>query len=85
MSEVPRYVRAGPGERSCKPPSPDLSQVKDVAAAHKHAVQGLKQAYRGTSLMKNMPFLGPYSKTLSRVLWWSQGGGLFLMSEVPLC
>ena len=30
------------------------------------------------------PSLGPYGRTLSRALWWSWGGGLFLMSEVPL-
>ena len=38
--------------------------------------------YRGTSLIINTPFLAPYSRTIPRVLWWSQG--LFLMSEVPL-
>ena len=31
--------------------------------------------------MRITPLLGPYR----RVLWWSWGGGLFLMSEVPLC
>ena len=36
--------------------------------------------YKGTSLIRNSAPLGPYS----RALWWSQGGGLFLMSEVPL-
>ena len=40
--------------------------------------------YRGTSLIRNTPLLGPYSRTIPRVLWRSQGGGLFLMSEVPL-
>ena len=75
MSEVPLYVRAGLGERSCNPRSQDLSQVQHAADARKPAEQGLKQACRGTSLIKNMPFLEPYSRTLSRVLWWSQGGG----------
>jgi hypothetical protein len=28
--------------------------------------------------------LGPYSRTMHRAPWWSQEGGLFLMSEVPL-
>jgi hypothetical protein len=27
--------------------------------------------YRGTSLIRNTPLLGPYSRTLPRVLWWS--------------
>ena len=41
--------------------------------------------YRGTSLIRNAPLLGPYSRTIPRVAWWSYGGGLFLMSEVPPC
>ena len=40
--------------------------------------------YRGTSLIRNAPLIGPYSRTISRVLWWSWGGGRFLMSVVPL-
>ena len=40
--------------------------------------------YRGTSLIRNGLPLGPYSRTRPRALWWSQGGGQFLMSEVPL-
>ena len=39
---------------------------------------------RGSSLIRNTPLLGPYSRTIPRVLRWSWGGGLFLMSEVPL-
>ena len=27
--------------------------------------------YRGTSLIRNIPILGPYSRTSPRVLWWS--------------
>ena len=27
--------------------------------------------YRGTSLIRNTPLLGPYSRTIPRVLWWS--------------
>ena len=42
------------------------------------------QSYRCTSLISITPLPGPYSRTIPRVLWWSQGGGLFLMSEVPL-
>ena len=41
-------------------------------------------AYRGTSLIRNTPFLGPYRRTIPGVLRWSKGGGLFLMSEVLL-
>ena len=41
-------------------------------------------SYRGTSLIRTPPPLGPYSGTIPRVVWWSKGGGLFLMSKVPL-
>ena len=40
--------------------------------------------YRGASLIRNTPLLGPHSRTIPRVVRWSYGGGLFLMSEVPL-
>jgi len=40
--------------------------------------------YRGTSLIRNRSPLGPYSSHMHRDLWWSYGGGRFLMSEVPL-
>jgi hypothetical protein len=41
--------------------------------------------YRGTSLIKKTPpLLEPCSKTISRVLWWSSGEVLLLMTEVPL-
>ena len=28
--------------------------------------------------------VGPYSEAMPRALWWSYGGRLFLVSEVPL-
>ena len=31
--------------------------------------------YRGTSLIRNRPRLGPYSRTMPKALWWSKGGG----------
>ena len=37
-----------------------------------------------TSLIRNSTPLGPYCRTMPRALWWSQGRGLFLMSEVPM-
>ena len=39
---------------------------------------------RGTSLIRNSPLVGPYSRTMSRALWWPWGGGVFLISEVLL-
>ena len=41
--------------------------------------------YRGSSLIRNHAPLGPYSRTVQRALWGPYGGGLLLMSEVPLC
>ena len=40
--------------------------------------------YRGNSLIRNRAPLGPYSRFLPRAVWWSNVGGMFLMSEVPL-
>ena len=40
--------------------------------------------YRGTSLLRNCFPLGPYSRPIPKVLWWSWGGGAFLMREVTL-
>ena len=40
--------------------------------------------YRGTSIIREIAPLGPYTRTMPRVPWWPQGRGLFLMSEVPL-
>ena len=39
--------------------------------------------YMGPSLIRNRHPVGPYSRTMPRALWWSWGGGMFLMSEVP--
>ena len=40
--------------------------------------------YRGTSLTKQRTPLGPYRRLMPRVLRGSEGGGRFLMGEVPL-
>ena len=45
---------------------------------------GFDLIYRGTSLIRKRLTLGPYSRTMARVLWWPWEGGLFLMSQVPL-
>jgi len=39
---------------------------------------------RGNSPIRNRATLGSYSRIIPRPLWWSPGGGVFLMSEVPL-
>ena len=40
--------------------------------------------YRGTSLIRNTPLLGPYSRTIQGPMVVLGGRGVFLMSEVPL-
>ena len=39
---------------------------------------------QGSSLLRKRPPLGPYRRPMPRVLGGFQGGGRFLMSEVPL-
>ena len=34
--------------------------------------------YRGTSLIRKCTFLGSYSRTMPRALWWSSGRCVFL-------
>ena len=33
---------------------------------------------RGTSLIRNCPLLGPYSRIMSKALWGFRGGGCFV-------
>lgn len=42
------------------------------------------QPCRDTSLIRNTPLLGSFSRTIPRTLWWSWGGGFLPTSEVPL-
>ena len=42
------------------------------------------QPYRGTSLIRTSPPLGPCRRTKPRALWWSLEGGGGRMSKVPL-
>jgi len=54
-------------------------------SAHVGGIETLEDSqYRGTSLIRNSASLGPYSRAVLRALWWSSGGGLFRMSELPL-
>ena len=46
--------------------------------------RGAPGPYRGTSLIRIRTPLGPYRRPMPRVLGGSQGGGRFLMGEVPL-
>ena len=44
----------------------------------------LSSEYSSTSLTRKRTPLGPYRRPMSRVLGGGQGGGRFLMNEVPL-
>ena len=51
------------------PPDPvPLFEGLALCAVH---VQGLEAAYRGTSLIRNTPLLGPYSRPMPIALRWS--------------
>ena len=56
----------------------------DAACHARIVLPACRLQYRGTSLIRNCPSLGPYGRPLPRALWWSCGRGQFLMSEVPL-
>ena len=60
----------------CPEPRPS-NLVTDLVEAH-------AGPYRGASLMRNRPTLGPYRRPMPRALGGSQGGRQFLMGEVPL-
>ena len=46
---------------------------------------GTAAVHRGTELIRNKTLLGPYKRTIPRVLGWCYREELFLMGEVPLC
>ena len=60
-------------------PAPGAERGALAAGAHT-----VLRAYRGTSLISNQPPIGPYGRSMPRALWRPWGGGLFVMSEVPL-
>ena len=61
-----------------------LKSPRNIHTDYEGIVCWFLALYRGTSFIRNTPLLGTYSRNIPRVLWWSEGGGLFLMSEVPL-
>jgi len=63
----------------------DRSQGPTVGHMSLLATQGdMPPRYTGTSLIRNSPLPGPYSRNIPRVLGGSHGGLVFLMGEVPL-
>ena len=58
--------RSGPGRRTEGGIGPLLSFVSPAMSL---------RGYSGTSLVRNRAPLGPYSRTVPRAIWWSEGGG----------
>jgi hypothetical protein len=58
--------------------TPIFHQVNGMLAWHQQRISYFCQRhirYKGTSLIKNTPLLGPYSRTIPGVLLWSLVGG----------
>ena len=77
-TRVPKYPKAGTESGY------EGGYGYSVAPCGTACRSALRTTRRGTSLIRNSAFLGPYSRTMHRALWWVLGGGRFLMSEVPL-
>jgi hypothetical protein len=53
-----------------------LRESRDVPQRHDPWEPAcVHRGYRGESLIRNSAPLGPYSRNMSRALWWSYGGG----------
>ena len=56
-------------EGECEKERETSSRVMDIPMRSKPI--RTSSLYRGTSLIRNTPRVGPYNRTLPRVLWWS--------------
>ena len=65
MSEVPLYLVKRVGAAG-------LDKPFDLLVWH-HLRHRKVMEYRGTSLMRKRPPLGPYMRAIPRALWWSCG------------
>ena len=54
-----------------KPKGPKGPKGKAPGLTKSVGPKGLRPRYRGTSLIRNTPLPGPYSRTIPRVIWWS--------------
>ena len=59
----------------------ELNTIRSEPSLRDHVEKGY---YKGTSPIRKHPTLGPYLRPTPRVVGGSQGGGRFLMGEVPL-
>ena len=63
---------------------PPISYFLLTGEPRSAATYFVSRVYSDTLLIRNSGRLGPYSRTMPRALWLPEGGGIFLMSEVPL-
>ena len=70
-----------------------ISRLRSVLGSMLHPNASLSQIwfraktllrYRGTSLIRTFPLLGPYNRNMPMALWQSSAGGRYIMIEVPL-
>jgi len=79
----PFHAKAPAINAPVRPGAAGYSYVEVLSMRYK-SVNFRAKKYKGTSLIRNSAPLGPYSGTMPRALWWSWGGWLLLISEVPL-
>ena len=77
--------RARHTARVCRGQLPAIGTLRDsLSSASQRVPHSEESVYRGTSLIRNQPPMGPYSSAMPRALWRSSGGGRLLTSEVPM-
>ena len=84
---VSRFTGAPGPRRLSSYEVPGGSQVVGGArdrGRHPRVPRAQRDAYSGTSLIRERTHLRPYRRPMPRVLGWSQGEGPFLVSDVPL-
>ena len=79
--ELPNVRSETPSTRTllCKPLHPIPQADARCNVHHRRPFM-----HRGTSLIRSSTPLGTQRWNILRALWWSYGGGQFVMSEVPL-
>ena len=78
------HVRAGGGRQVACRIFPIVPIYLEGNRSHSILAFRGRALFRVTSLIRKRHPAGPFSRTLPRALWGSQGGGRFLTSEVPL-
>ena len=67
MSEVPLWSFRGAVFKAHRR---SYHSTLDLRVIKKKTRDESPPTYRGTSLIRNSPLLGPYRRTVSRALWW---------------